>query len=98
MLYTDFHSFSRLSAPAFAASDLIGDACEEQIVKVQFGGSPDISISVGMADFLQPLNQLAALTIDFSNAVSCDWVAESCTLIEANIEVCVGESLGATGC
>jgi len=64
--------------------DGIGDACEEQVATVQIVSS----ILTFEFALLQPLGGTSFLTIDFGQAVQCNWESLSCVLDADQIVVC----------
>lgn len=83
-------------------ADGIGDACNEQSATVSglASGNPDIELSRGPVDLLQPLQQSTYLIVDFSNegdALVCNWEAGTCTLDETMVRFCVS-SVFVFGC
>ena len=81
-------------------NDLIGDACEEEVLDVQLSGSTELQLSVLFTDFVQPLEKLGLLVVDFENALSCDWNLLECNLDPAMVEICVTDDFfqGLLGC
>lgn len=62
--------------------DGIGDACQEQIASVV---TADL---VGKLELLQPVGFISFVTVDFGNALQCDWENLSCVLDPDLVEFC----------
>jgi hypothetical protein len=68
--------------------DGIGDACDEQVAEVRvLDGSP-VVLRLGPEQLLQPLGVTTYVTVDFDNALTCNWEAASCTLDPDKVELC----------
>ena len=85
--------------------DGIGDACEDQAVFVEDGGSRSFQLTLrNGAMLLQPIEQTTYLTVDFDNAkvvaADCDWESASCELDTDAIRLCGQTSFAAAlgGC
>jgi hypothetical protein len=79
--------------------DGIGDACNEQKAQVNLGGNPDVSLTLGPIDVLQPFRGNSFLTVDFKDQISlvCDWAAGTCEIDPSQIEMCL-DTVGNFGC
>jgi hypothetical protein len=82
------------------ATDLIGDACPEQVATVNVAG--DISLELAAQLVLtQGQDQVSYLTVEFDHAdLDCDWEFGACTVPASAIEICVNTTLAAAsvGC
>ena len=71
--------------------DGIGDACDEQVVRVKDNDKGEESFQLNLrngAMLLQPFQSATWLTVDFDDAVACDWVAMSCELDAGEVQLC----------
>jgi hypothetical protein len=64
--------------------DTIGDACEEQIATVTLPAN----LVLGPADAKQPPSRVTFVTVDFREALTCDWAATPPTCTSGEIGFC----------
>ncbi len=75
-------------------SDGIGDACEEQVAKVEIA---DIN---GPIELVQLIGGISFVTVDFSEALTCNWESLNCVLDPDQVGICghIDVFAALTGC
>ncbi|MCP3981327.1 MAG: hypothetical protein GY716_18655 [bacterium] len=73
-------------------SDGIGDACEDQLLRVTSMGTDRIRVELEFDDFVQPLGLASLILVDFDHDeildALCDWDAGSCEVNADALRLC----------
>lgn len=72
--------------------DGIGDVCREQVATVFADGSASFELRFPDASLIQPVGGATYLTVDFTEAIACDWDLGRCELDRGAVRFCPSNS------